>query len=188
MSAATTAFTRFVERQQSPDETGPDFYITQREEWLSWLNQLHSHVEAFLKEYIERGEIEVIYNPVELLEDDIGTYVANQMTLRIGRKRVTLDPVGTLLIGSKGRVDVRGPAGSGQLLLVNEVHKGASDMIKFRVHIHKEGEKLPSAPLHEENVPPVAWAWRILSRDAKFRFCELTKESFFDLLMEVANA
>ena len=41
------------------------------------------------------------------------------MILKIGRQEITMTPVGTLLIGAKGRVEVVGPAGRTRLLLVN---------------------------------------------------------------------
>jgi hypothetical protein len=42
------------------------------------------------------------------------------MILGIGRQEITLTPVGTLLFGSKGRVDVEGPAGRTRLVLVDQ--------------------------------------------------------------------
>jgi len=41
---------------------------------------------------------------VELDEEQIGSYQAPQMIVTIGRKAVRLEPVGTFIIGAKGRV------------------------------------------------------------------------------------
>jgi hypothetical protein len=46
------------------------------------------------------------------------------MILKIGRQEIVMTPIGTLLIGAKGRVDVVGPAGRARLVLVNSQASG----------------------------------------------------------------
>ncbi len=70
-------------------------------------------------EYIRKGEIKSEYRDITLNEENIGSYIARQMILRIGRQQVTMTPIGTMLIGAKGRVDVVGSAGRTRLVLVN---------------------------------------------------------------------
>jgi len=113
-------FDEFVSRQHETDpETALIDWEKERDQWLAHLDRLYSTVESFLAKYVRSGQIRYEYRPVELNEENIGSYSAKQMVLRIGRQEVDLVPIGTLLIGSKGRVDVRGPAGRAQLLLVD---------------------------------------------------------------------
>jgi len=67
---------------------------------------------GFLREYIKAGTISYGFTEIELNEPDIGIYLAKRMDIKIGRQSVSLVPLGTMLIGCKGRVDAQGPAGS----------------------------------------------------------------------------
>jgi hypothetical protein len=105
------------------------------------------------------------------------------MDITIGKQRVSLVPIGTQLIGCKGRVDAEGSAGRAQILLVDDRVKRAADLINGTVSIS------PSVPaLSSAGTPPISWTWKIVSNSADKRFVDLDKESFFALLMEIANA
>ncbi len=154
-------FDEFVSRQQETDpETNSIDWGKERDEWLEHLRRLYTKIESFLHKYVSSGQIRLEYRSIDLNEENIGTYSAEQMILRIGRQEVDLVPIGTLLIGSKGRVDVIGPAGKAEMLLVAVASKPASE---------------------------VEWEWRIVTRPPERRFVEITQESLFQLIMEVAN-
>ncbi len=178
---AAKDFANFVARQQHSVGPKPD-WAKEREDWLKYLNSLYKRVSELLREYIDAGSISYTFSDIKLTEEHIGTYTARKMNIRIGRQRVSLVPVGTLLIGSKGRVDIEGSAGRALLLLVDERVKGAADLIK--VTISTTG-KLPPPPPKSEM--PVTWAWRIVAGSPQRKFLELDKENFHALLMEVAN-
>ncbi len=176
------AFDEFVKSQQGP--AYPEIVWDKRKrEWLTHLDELYDRIQGFLKDYIDSDQIEFEPGEVELNEENIGPYIARRITLKIGRKEVNLIPVGTLLIGSKGRVDVVGPSGAGvPLLLVDSKAVRASDMI--RVHIGL-GDKQPVAPKKESD--EIKWEWRMITRPPERRFIEITQETFFQMIMEVAN-
>lgn len=51
--------------------------------------------------------------------------------------------------------------------------------------------RLEGAPLQEPAAPvqaPINWAWKIATSPPSIRYLELTEETFFDALLEVANA
>lgn len=139
-------------------------------------------MESFLAKYVRSGQIRYEYRPVELNEENIGSYSAKQMVLRIGRQEVDLVPIGTLLIGSKGRVDVRGPAGRAQLLLVDSKVSDPKSLIHVTISV---GGKPPSAP--RKPTRKIEWEWKIVTRPPERRFIEITQQTFFDLILEVAN-
>jgi hypothetical protein len=177
-----TDFKAFVKREQTAAaEAERVDWAKERDDWLRDLKKLYDQIESFLAEYIKAGEIKVHYRDIELNEENIGSYRAPEMTLKIGRQEITVTPVGTLLIGAKGGVEVVGPAGRTRLLLVNSRASGPT--MKVRVSI---GGRAGSPAVGD---PPgeTKWAWKIATRPPIIQYIELTQESLFQALMEVAN-
>jgi hypothetical protein len=177
----TEDFADFVASQQRVDADVD--WAGMRDEWLRELDSLHANIAHFLEEYTAAGSISYSFAEVELTEPDIGQYLAKRMDIKIGRQHVSLVPVGTLLVGCKGRVDAQGSAGRAQILLVDERARSAVDLIKVAVNV--KGSAPASAAARK---PPSSWAWKILTNAAQKQFVDLDKESFFALLMEIANA
>jgi hypothetical protein len=174
----TKTFDRFVSQQQ--ESSASVNWSQVRNEWLGDLDQLYSKIESFLAKYLHAGQIRLEYRIISLNERDIGAYNARQMVLRIGRQQVDLVPVGTLLMGSKGQVDVVGPAGKAEIMLVD----GKLDARRPRVLVTVGvGGRLASS----EQVREPHWEWRIVSPPPERRYIEITQESLFQLIMEVAN-
>ena len=94
-------------RRQEPEQPDID-WTKERDEWLAYLDQLHEMIEHFLKEYIESGDISIEKVKKLINEEPIGEYEASSMTLEVRGNQVTLDPIGTNVIGAKGRVDMKG--------------------------------------------------------------------------------
>ena len=114
-------FDKFVARQQGTSlDTNID-WAGMRDEWLRNLDSLYREIVGFLREYIDAGSISYSFSDRKLIEENIGEYLAKRMAIKIGRQRVSLVPVGTLLIACKGRVDVVGSAGRAQLLLLGRL-------------------------------------------------------------------
>ncbi len=111
----TEEFEKFVADEQVTD---PD--IQTRDQWLKDLDSLYRNVDGFLAKYIKDGSISRDFTEIKLTEPGIGTYLARRMDIRIGRRHVALVPVGTLLVGCKGRVDAEGSGGRVQIWLVQE--------------------------------------------------------------------
>ena len=155
-------------------------WADERDNWLRHLKELYHQTEVFLADHTKTGGIKLDYRDIELNEENIGSYSARQMILKIGRQEITLTPVGTLLIGSKGRVDVVGPAGRTRLVLVDREASGPTN--KVTVSIGK-----PSPPAAEAPPRKVTWVWKIATRPPTTQYIELTQESLFQALMEVAN-
>ncbi len=132
-------------------------------------------------QFIQAGGVRLDYRDIELNEENIGSYTARQMILRIGRQEITMTPVGTLLIGAKGRVEVVGPAGRTRLLLVDREASGPR--IKVTVNI----SDTPEPPTAQAAPKEVTWVWKITTSPPNIRYIELTQESLFQALMEVAG-
>lgn len=191
----TQDFAKFVESQQESSEEVQVDWAAIRDEWLSRLESLYSQVLEFLKDFIAAGSIQCSFTDVGLNEENIGTYSARRMNIRIGRQYIYLEPVGTLLIGFAGRVDAVGPGGRrAQIALVDKRANSVADLVKVTVGAKPDtapikvnmgvGPAAPSSPIEQ----PISWVWKIVSRDARRTFIDLDRDSFYELLMELAGA
>lgn len=172
-------FEAFVRAQQPSAQSDID-WNKQRDEWLTLLDRLYKQIEMLLGEYVEGGQIHLRYQDVTINEEDIGTYQARRLVIKIGGKEIVLEPIGTLLIGSKGRVDVLGPAGRARLALV--------DKDSTRPHVRVTVQVDPRRPPAPE--PPAKspqWTWKIVTSPPAVHYIELTRDSLFRALMEVAG-
>ena len=88
-----------------------------------------------------------------------------------------------MLIGSKGRVDVQGPRGSARLGLINKKVTHARQLIHVRISLPGDP---PPAP--ESSPEKIDWAWKIITPAPEMKFIELTEDSFFDMVLGVADA
>ena len=193
-SGGTVEFDTFVKRQQPALEGGePVDWEKERDDWLGHLQKLYDQIESFLAKYIKTNEIKCDYRDITLNEENIGSYKTRQMILKIGRQEITLTPIGTLLIGAKGRVDVEGPAGRTRFLLVNSeasrptirvtVTESSHPPIKETVNYRGK----PKPPTAAAAPKEIIWAWKIATSPPTVRYIELTPESLFQALMEVSN-
>jgi hypothetical protein len=174
-------FDAFVKNQQlGKHESSPIDWARERDEWLQYLNDLYKMIESYLEKYIRSGEIKCEYSTVTLNEENIGLYVARRMVIEIGRQKVVLTPIGTLLIGTKGRVDAVGPAGTIRFTLVDRDATGP----RITVRIHASAKPPPLVP---ETPKKINWTWKIATSPPNVQYLDLTQESLFQALMEVAN-
>jgi len=181
-SVDNKTFEEFVSRQLETDPlTASTDWDKERDEWLDHLDRLYSKVEFLLSKYISSGQIRLEYRTIELNEEHIGSYTSKQMMLRIGPQEVDLVPIGTLFIGAKGRVDVSGPAGKAEILLVDSKSSGRPRVL-VTIGI---GGNLPAFP--SKSAKDIQWEWRIVTRPPERRFLEITQQSLFQLIMEVTN-
>lgn len=175
-------FDAFVQKQKATAEAEAAVdWTRERDEWLKRLDELYETIRWALKEYVESGAITLSFKDIHLNEESIGSYVARQLTLKIGPKTITLTPIGTLLVGTKGRVDVIGPAGRARLMLVNK--NASRPTVKIVVGINSQ----PGEPTANEPATPITWVWKIVTAPPRISYVDLTPESLYNALIEVAN-
>ena len=178
---ANSDFNAFIEEQTAPPTGEPDVdWEQEREEWLRYLDQFYRLVEEFMGEYVNRGKVGLRRSSKTLNEEFIGEYSATAMAMDIGRNSVIFDPVGTNLIGAKGRVDMRGAKGVVKFVLVPE----DATTMGWQVHVTVGANPVPDL----KPVKPVGkWEWKIATQPPKVRCVELCRDSFQDAVMEVVN-
>lgn len=190
-------FDDFVKRQKPSATTERHIdWGKERNDWIAYLNLLYDKIESFLKPY--KDSIRIEYREIELDEEYIGRYVVKQMILHIGRQEITLSPIGTVLIGFKGRVDVVGSAGKASLALVDKDAVDARSLIQVKVTVGAPKSRQPqvkvtagtqkSPQVEEETKTNIEWVWKIVGPPPLIRFIDLNAESFFQLIMDISNA
>lgn len=149
-------------------------------EWMGFLGSFFDRVNAYLRPYVENNSLRIEQGKTQLFEDLIGPYQAPTMTIFMGSKIATLVPLGTYLIGSKGRVDLKGPMGSARFVLVDKSLSGP------RVTVTIRNANDPPAPAPTPR-PKIEWEWRIASAAPNIRYIELSEDTFFNTLLETVN-
>jgi len=146
-------------------------------EWKTALRELYALIEQFVAPYKEAGSVQLELTPLSITEESLGTYTVDKGLLRVGDAKYILNPVGTMLIGSKGRVDLLGPVGNSMLALV----KGDGPQIRVTVGDHPIAV---DTTLGSKDRP---WKWKIISNKPPYKYTELTEDNFLDLLMRLAG-
>ena len=167
-------FDEFLEKDRENTQIEPRVdWAKRKDEWLEYLGEFYEQVEEFLSEYVASGDVITEYEDKYINEELVGRYPAQSLHLRIRGRDVILDPVGTNLIGARGRVDMAGPAGTVRFVLIGW------DDIRVRVRPETGAEA-------EKKMPE--WMWKIATPPPGIKYLDLNAESFLDALMEVINA
>ena len=179
-------FDRFVQHKQEEQAAAASFDDRkQLAEWYEYVDQLYEAVTVYVQRYINTGSIRIEYKIIQINEEFSGPYEMRSMLLHIGASVVVFEPIGTMLIGSKGRVDVRGPRGTARLSLINKKFEDARQMIQVRV-------SPPGQPASAAEPPPkleeIEWVWKIMAPAPLLKFIPLTEDTFFDIILGVADA
>ena len=150
--------------------------------WRRELEVLYDSMEGYLKSYVDSGEIEIERRPVQITEDYLGTYEAEALALSIGNDEVVAQPVGTLLIGSSGRVDLSGPRKTLRIVLLEK----GGPALRIRIS-GSDGLVEPStrSPLHGE---VDRRGWYFVTTPPAATATALDKDSFRDAIMDVSSA
>jgi len=97
-----------------------DFHKEQIHEWRELLQQLIRTIQQILEPEISEEKINISSYQVRLQEAALGVYTVDSIHIDVGNTRVTLEPLGTMFIGTKGRVLMRGPKGSVDFMLLRK--------------------------------------------------------------------
>ena len=167
-------FDSFLSNHETKVKESKIDWDQQRDEWLGFIDKFYSSIENWFKPYVDNGKVTYAYNTVSLTEENIGTYPVKCMKVDFAGQSILLNPVGTLLIGTKGRIDMEGARGKVQFILADKNSSG----MKVNISINKKPDEL--------ELKTIEWTWKIVLRDSRsIKFDEFNERSFFDALMEI---
>ncbi len=172
-------FDIFIKKQAKTKSDKSIDWNAEKEEWLSHLSAFYKKVEDFLEEYINDGKVACEYENKTIFEEYIGSYPVQALNIKLGNHKLRLEPIGTNLIGAKGRVDLIGANGKVKFVLVS---KNASTP-KNKVSVWIEGEESPE----EEEPKVIEWEWKIATPPPRIKYINLEQDTFLEALMEVVG-
>lgn len=87
------------------------------------VESLYKKIYELLESYIKDGSI--IISPIEetLYEDTLGDYKINRLHIKFDQEHIELKPVGRVMIGSQGRVDIQGLKNKVKIVLMEDTWK-----------------------------------------------------------------
>lgn len=175
------SFDDFVNQQEEIAKKEPPIDWSQiRDDWMNHLDEFYQLAEGFLQKYIDQGKVRITTTTKEITEEHIGSYDVKSLEVQIGTIKVRFDPIGTRILGAKGRVDMHGPHGTVKFVLVPKT--ASSPTIRVVIRDSSSETKDEPEPIVEE------WAWKRRTPPPNIKYIELEEESFLSAIMEVANA
>ncbi len=172
------SFDDFVNQQIAKEEPSID-WIQVRDDWKKHLDEFYQLAKGFLQKYIDQDKVHITWTTKQINEEYIGSYDVKSLEVQIGTIKVRFDPIGRLVLGVKGRVDMRGPHGTVKFVLVPKRDSSPTVLVIQEA----------SSEVKDEPKPVIEkLAWKILTPPPNIKYIELEEESFLSAIMEVANA
>lgn len=75
-------------------------------EWTAAVGSLFADIRDFLSEYQTENLLAIVEERITVPEENLGEYSVARLTIRSGRSIVRLTPVGRIVAGALGRVDL----------------------------------------------------------------------------------
>ncbi len=189
------SFESFVRRHQPPQQDDSKTTLERQvsaqeelEQWLSYLDQLYVDIRSHLEPYIKMRQIEIEPGTVRLFEEQLGSYDAPSLLLRVGRTVIQFEPVGTFLVGMKGRVEVTGPAGSAALVLVSKKAHDVASMVRVTSNAASSNINVSIAIGPPESGLPIVWVWKLMTASAQRTFVDFTAETLYEIIVALSPA
>ena len=185
---ADISFDDFVDQQIAEAEQAQSMdWPQRREDWIKHLDKFYELIGGFLQKYIEEEKIHIRWTTKHINEDYIGNYDVKSLEVLIGAViKIHFDPIGTNLIGAKGRVDMHGPHGTVRFVLVPKTDSSPSP-VTIRDEPQPPAVELKTLKETSE-IKYEDCVWKISTRPPAIQYIELEEESFLSAIMEIANA
>lgn len=165
-------FDRMLDQKQKKDQSID--WKRLKSDWIDYVSQLYNFVEKCLESYIQTGKVQVRREHKSITEESIGTYRIEKAAIEIGNDTIVLEPIGILIIGAFGRVDIKSLLGTATLVLVPDV--STKPRIGVSVYGLEEERERTEA---EQKV------WKISTEPPNISYLELTEDRFFDIIVEL---
>lgn len=147
------------------------------EKFQTIVNGLYNDIDAWLQPNIEDGKIQTGLVPRMIFEEALGSYAIDDKWLQIGNARLSLRPVGTILIGTNARVDLSYKTKNIMIVRTGEKIESPGQLITIRF----EGEPAP------KKKDPGKEVWKYVKENGRISYSTLNKESFENLVMNLID-
>lgn len=161
-------------QEKKPNITKID-WDTQLKQWKEQIEKLYKMITPWIDDI---GNTKISFQDKTIHEEMIGTYNVQILVANINQSEIKFDPVGSVIVGAWGRVDVMNSLYIKRTLLL--VPKQTSG-IEIQVSINSKDE--PSTD-NSNYVNIDKMVWKVLE-ETKLKFIPLTKEFFYDIIAEM---
>ncbi|MGX5188163.1 hypothetical protein ACWKT5_37080 [Streptomyces avermitilis] len=171
-------FEEFLNKRKDKDKEEPVLdkaLIIER--YQNSVERFYREVAGWLKPYVTDGRITLNYEKVPITEEELGTYDAPQMTIRLGDAATVLMPIGANIIAAAGRIDMKGPYGKESMILVGPDGPTVTSMISTGYN--------PTPPPVPKQTPYEHLIWKFMLRSPRLHYVPVNEDSFKDYLMKV---
>lgn len=88
--------------------------------WQGRVGQLYDEIRAWFKTLTDDGALTITTEMMSVTEETLGTYEVPKLIISLGPQSLELIPLGSIIVGGFGRIDVTSPAGCAMLVLSSE--------------------------------------------------------------------
>jgi hypothetical protein len=174
-------FDEYISTMQKID-SHDDFKEQQLDEWKRYLNELYDKIiKEWMREYIAKGVVDYKQRKKRIHEEFSGEYEVDALELMLKGQIILFDPIGTMLIGAKGRIDLKGKNGDATLILVDKNSTGPN--VRVEIFTSEKERKEHDEKRKKEKMVPIEWEWKVLVNNDQVKYEILDEEVFFDIIM-----
>lgn len=155
---------------------------TIKNEWLHAVKSLYDQIQDWLRPLENHPKFHIQFRKKLLNEEAIGEYEVSQMTIKIRGKKAVLDPIGAVIIGAKGRIDLTGPNGTVKFILVDKRMTKPNFTVSTCVNPDSVKE---SQNVSEHYNAPIQLEWKLMVYAPDLRYLTLDKDRFSNALLRV---
>ncbi len=160
----------------------------QKEKWLSHISNLYYEIDLWTTEFQEEGIFKITKTQKKITEEEIGEYDIETLSISTDDNTLILDPVGTLLIGAWGRINLTSNKGKRIFLLLPIGYKNMRDHVNIKVEIiTNPSEEKAIEDKKQENEESFSYPnleWYLLN-EQDFSYIKIVNEVFYDILGEL---
>jgi hypothetical protein len=156
-------------------------WVGRKDKYLDKVKQLYEQVRSYLKEFSD--VVQLSEEVIKVNEKYIGDYDASSLKIDVLGKQALLLPVGTNIVGTPGRVDLKSYWGTKRIILADQ--KAKEPEIFCAVAFNEDDKK--GIKKHAEKLATRSrkYVWKIITDPPNIRYIELDEEHFLDVLQEV---
>lgn len=171
-------------KDREKEESQVDWNAT-KEEWIKKVSEFYKLVEDWLKPYVERGLLASERVKIKIQEEFLGEYEIEQLIIKMPNEEVKLVPVGRMIFGALGRIDMHGNQGTARFLLVGKDLEQPRDAVKF--FSSEEERKMDEEKRKQSAKTPIESVWKFATPPPRVKYCEMNADIFSDLFSQVIN-
>lgn len=102
----------FLRKKQEEYEQEQISWNHVKEEWLKQVQHYIEQIKSWLRPLMQQNLIQFQEYEITLDEEHLGRYTTNALEILVGAEQIKVQPVGRLIIGALGRIDISSNKGS----------------------------------------------------------------------------